>query len=94
MSFDCPSCGRKWPYSKAYGTCKACSVPCVTSKVGQAMSLKDAAFEEKVISFATYYERREARRVGPSPEDRGREEAGEIIYWERRLRVDPPDAAA
>lgn len=79
FSYECPECSRRWPYVKNFGVCKVCRVSCRTSQVGEPMSQDEARFELKKLEFNRRYAEREAKRVGPSPEDVGRAEAQLLI---------------
>lgn len=83
LSYECGECGRKWPYAKPFGVCGVCRTSCRTSQVGEPMSQEQARFELKKLEFNRRYAEREAKRVGPSPEDVGRAEARALIELDK-----------
>lgn len=85
LNYECPACARKWPFAKPFSVCKVCQVRTLTSQVGEPMSQEAAKYELKLMRFNAFYARREAARVGPSPEDLGKDEAQRLIDLDRAL---------
>lgn len=82
LAYECPECRRAWPYTKAFGICPECRVTC-RSATAVPMTGESAKVELGRVKFNRWYQDREAKRVGPSPEELGRQEAGAIIEAER-----------
>jgi hypothetical protein len=85
MSRRCSQCGINWPNFLEHSTCAKCGGK--TDLIGNQppMSLAEASSLKRELEFARYYDEREAAREGPSPEQKGREEAATIIALDRQV---------
>lgn len=85
MAKCCAACSLNWPSFLEYRTCPKCGRRTEEQAASKPMSLAAAASLKRELDFAKYYEEHDARRQGPSPEHRGREEARTIIELDRQL---------
>lgn len=81
----CDGCGTSWPHDRAYESCPRCRTVTRVSTIRKALTAEQAKLEVRRIEFERFYDSRELERQGPSPEQRGREEARLIIELDRQL---------
>ena len=86
-SRECPECRSLWPYETEYVSCPQCEVDtrCVAKR---SMTPRQANLRLRGIEFERWYMNREREREArgePSPEEKGRAEAEEILELDRQL---------
>lgn len=78
LAYECPECRKPWPHTRAFCTCPYCRVPC-RSATATPMTGEQVKVELLRVKFNQEYAKREAARKGPTPEEKGRQEAATLI---------------
>lgn len=82
----CSTCGTDWPSFHEYRVCPRCRERTDAMSNGTPLTLQEASKLKRQLEFERMYEARERSRVGPSPEQLGREEAREILRLDALVR--------
>lgn len=85
MAYHCTECKSNWPYFSSFKVCPDCGIPCRTAATTRVMTSQEAQKRVKTLAFIRYYEQREAKREGPTPEEIGLEEAMAEVAQIRQL---------
>lgn len=89
MTRRCSVCAISWPNFLEFARCPKCGEKTALVNNEKPMDLREATSLKRHLEFDRKYAEREAHRQGPSPEDRGRQEAAEIIQLDRQFRRVP-----
>ncbi len=89
----CALCLTEWPAGSIkhkekvyeFKRCPECGEATWSSATGQAIPHAEAVARSLRAAFERFYDARERKRQGPSPEELGSQEAREIIALERNL---------
>lgn len=82
-SHRCFRCGIEWPVSRKNVTCLRCGEKLEYAPYGIPLNLKEAEALKREIEFEQFYEKWDAERKGPTPEEIGAQQAREIHALER-----------
>lgn len=85
VGYECPECRTAWPHYRSFQKCPECRVACRSAVTPRVLTAAQAKSRILQIEFIRYYEAREKFRLGPTPEEIGRQEAREEIERTREL---------
>jgi hypothetical protein len=81
----CRKCLTSWPSYPTYAVCPECLERCDPMATAQAITVAEAESRARHAKFDREYEKHDAERDGPSPEELGREEAKRLAAEWRKL---------
>jgi len=85
IGFECPDCRTRWQHSRAFAVCPECGIACRSAVASRVLTNGEAKTRLNRVAFIRYYRERELARRGPTPEEKGRDEARALVAEVRRL---------
>jgi len=86
-AWRCDLCLTNWPMTTEFKTCPDCQQRCSGMSNAKPLTIDEAKSRKAHALFERQYEKYDADRAGPSPEDVGKAEARELAQRWREIEA-------